>query len=1161
MPSTKACLHALSLLALLAAAQPAQAAVASLVRDITPQGGDTTSPVNPVQLAVATGRLYFAAYDDERGYELWTSDGTVGGTEVLATCPGKCNSSPLLVGATRDLSFWMMGDPSALWRSDGTRAGTFPLIGDVLFSAAGNRWAVRGEVLFFLRCEGLPGCALWRTDGTPAGTREVLDLPFRQMALAGGRVLLATANELWRLDPGSETPARVAQVGEIGPTFVVQGRLLMVVSTTSEGDELWSSDGTAAGTRALTRFANRDPFGHQGTFVATGRRLYFVADDIEHGNELWASDGTPGGTRRITEFGYYFPFKDGFLPATLQEIGERVVFGATDGLPDTLQLWTTDGRPESTTKLSQPCPRECNLENGPYRTARVGNAVLFIAVDDAHGIELWTTDGTPKGTRLLRDLCPGSCDSDPAFIPAADGGVYLTAQNHVWRSDGTAAGTRRLTRQPLQWYDILRPQITAVGGKTYLKLGDSSFGRLGLLENGEVVPLTFGSGLGSGSDLQGLFAQGDVLHFVVGSGSESGLWRSAGSAATTRLTSREVSSMEAAVAAGGVVYFFDDQSTLWRVTDDGALRVADTTDTYGEASVTAAALGSHLYFDVFRDGVAELWRTDGTTAGTVSVLTFPEDWTVGFVAAAGGRLYIRLYDAPNGIIRLWTSDGTAAGTRGILVLPPYEGLRNRFVHLGGVDYFVSSRGVNFEFSRLWRTDGTTAGTHEVPLATEPFHVADVIAHDGSLVLLAEEYDDNGFAKTNLALWRVDGDTAVRLRTFGKHPLGRTLRLVSAGGLVLFTADDGEHGLELWATDGTSAGTRLVRDIARGPFSAGVSGLTVAGGKVFFTAQDNVHGIELWESDGTGAGTRMVHDVAPGPRSSAPTELTPGHGRLYFTADDALVGRELWTLPLIGGSGCQPSAHVLCLQGGRFRVEASWRDFQANTGEGTAVGLTGDTGYFWFFDPANAEVIVKVLDGRGLNGHFWVFYGALTTVEYALTVTDTQTGVTQRYANPLGHLASVGDTTGFGPAGAFATWRAPLQTASLATLTPVRGWTSPAAAAEACVPGPRRLCLNGGRFAVEAAWKDFSGKTGKGTAVPLSADTGYLWFFDAANVEVLVKVLDGTPLNGNFWVFYGALSSVEYTLTVTDTRTGEVREYRNASGQFASVADTGAFPGR
>ncbi len=77
-----------------------------------------------------------------------------------------------------------------------------------------------------------------------------------------------------------------------------------------------------------------------------------------------------------------------------------------------------------------------------------------------------------------------------------------------------------------------------------------------------------------------------------------------------------------------------------------------------------------------------------------------------------------------------------------------------------------------------------------------------------------------------------------------------------------------------------------------------------------------------------------------------------------------------------------------------------------------MGLTPDTGYFWFFDDDNVEVMLKVLDGRGINGKFWVFYGALSDVEYSLTVTDTQTGRVKTYANPQGRFASVGDTAAF-----------------------------------------------------------------------------------------------------------------------------------------------------
>jgi hypothetical protein len=113
----------------------------------------------------------------------------------------------------------------------------------------------------------------------------------------------------------------------------------------------------------------------------------------------------------------------------------------------------------------------------------------------------------------------------------------------------------------------------------------------------------------------------------------------------------------------------------------------------------------------------------------------------------------------------------------------------------------------------------------------------------------------------------------------------------------------------------------------------------------------------------------------------------------------------------------------------------------------------------------------------------------------------------------------------------------------------------------CTPGTTTLCLNDGRFKVEVAWQDFQGNAGIGQAIPMAGgDTGAFWFFDEANVELVVKVLDGQGVNDHFWVFYGALSNVEYTLTVRDTSTGELKTYHNPAGQLASVGDTSAFMG-
>jgi len=102
-------------------------------------------------------------------------------------------------------------------------------------------------------------------------------------------------------------------------------------------------------------------------------------------------------------------------------------------------------------------------------------------------------------------------------------------------------------------------------------------------------------------------------------------------------------------------------------------------------------------------------------------------------------------------------------------------------------------------------------------------------------------------------------------------------------------------------------------------------------------------------------------------------------------------------------------------------------------------------------------------------------------------------------------------------------------------------------------------LNGGRFQARVTWRAPGyPPANAGQAVPLTSDTGAFWFFSNGNLELVLKVVDGRPLNGKFWVFYGALSNVEYTITVTDTVTGTVKIYFNPAGQQASVADTAAF---
>jgi hypothetical protein len=292
----------------------------------------------------------------------------------------------------------------------------------------------------------------------------------------------------------------------------------------------------------------------------------------------------------------------------------------------------------------------------------------------------------------------------------------------------------------------------------------------------------------------------------------------------------------------------------------------------------------------------------------------------------------------------------------------------------------------------------------------------------------------------------------------------------------------------------------------------------------------------------------------GAAATDPAGIVP----LTQTATQALrVSNTQVDTATVGARQCT-AGPTMCLTQERFRVMVDWRTNQGDFGLGEAEQLTGDTGYFWFFNPANVEVVLKVLDASSFSNFLWLFYGALSNVQYEITAVDSETGRIQSYFNPQGNFASVGDTTAF-PDVALAPELEPAAPPQTALLLPWEAAIAPVTPAMAtCTPTATSLCL-GGRFTVEVSFVA-NGEAGIGQAEMLTEDTGFFWFFSPTNVEVVLKVLDATSFSGFFWVFYGALSNVEYEITVTDTMTGNTRTYSNPQGNFASVGDTQALPG-
>ena len=111
--------------------------------------------------------------------------------------------------------------------------------------------------------------------------------------------------------------------------------------------------------------------------------------------------------------------------------------------------------------------------------------------------------------------------------------------------------------------------------------------------------------------------------------------------------------------------------------------------------------------------------------------------------------------------------------------------------------------------------------------------------------------------------------------------------------LFFRANDGVHGDELWKTDGTELGTVLIKDIFAGPVLSYPNELTAFNGSVFFAASDGLNGSELWKTDGTETGTILVKDINVGTGRSSPNRFFVSGSYLYFVADDGVHGDELW----------------------------------------------------------------------------------------------------------------------------------------------------------------------------------------------------------------------------------------------------------------------------
>jgi large repetitive protein len=808
--------------------------------------------------------------------------------------------------------------------------------------------AALGDVLYFAASDPAHGVELWRSDGTAAGTYRLTDV-------CAGRC--------------SASPAAITVFG---------GRLYFSADDGFAGRELWTSDGTAGSERRVRDVCAGPCGAGPRTLAPAGDRLLFVAAPGAR-RQFWSTDGTRGGTVRVKTLCTAAEGHDCTFDTTLRSIGARALF-TLNGV-----LWVSDGTAAGTLPLSEVVGGVLLPLTSPFVTV-AGGGFAFFWTSEA----LWRTDGTAGGTvRLaaLDDLVTNRNQVPVAVRQAMwNGALYaVLGGGELVRSDGTPAGTTRIATFR-SGYDVL--DLTPLPSALLFAVDEGSAPRSLWRTQGTAATTarvaTVGEGEGAGF-IDGMAALGDRAVLVVSRplGDAAGLWVTDGTAAGTAplAAAGESRGLGGLAAAGPRLFFVKSDGPaavrLWSTdgTEAGTREVRDFGAGPGSSGPLAqAALGSFLLFSAETSGVdAPLFVSDGTAAGT-RVVSDAASWASGFTRV-GGRVFFPAFglDVPDGSFTakgLWSSDGTRAGT---VQVSPVLGFQSPSPFGGGLLFAAvreaSPFGADIE---LWRSDGTRRGTALVedidPRRVDTgFHHICVGASSspgpgvvvaGRLLFAADDgvhgrepWVSDGTARGTRLLADVDPlrspapppdcedapndgppDTGLP-----SDPAG----FVRFRGGALFAADDGVHGRELWVSDGTAAGTRLVADLLPGPLGASPHDLTPFGNAVYFFARTAGAGEALWQSDGTAAGTVLVRDLAlgglpswgrgllaagdrlffalynettgaelgssrgdsgstalvadlrPGPAGSAPQSLTAVRGVLVFAADDGASGLEPW----------------------------------------------------------------------------------------------------------------------------------------------------------------------------------------------------------------------------------------------------------------------------
>ncbi|MDB5391591.1 MAG: hypothetical protein JWM11_7237 [Planctomycetaceae bacterium] len=508
-------------------------------------------------------------------------------------------------------------------------------------------------------------------------------------------------------------------------------------------------------------------------------------------------------------------------------------------------------------------------DSAPQQFTNLNGTLYFTATDGVHGVELWKSDGTTAGTVQVKDINPGAGNSNPGSLTVVNSSLYFTANDgtsgvELWKSDGTAAGTTLVKDIAAGSISSGPTYLTNVNGTLYFQADDSTTG--------------------------------------------AELWKSDGTSAGTVMV-KEInvgstgSNPSYITNVNGTLYFAaSDDATgeeLWKSngTAAGTVLVKDIfsgTDSYGNANnsnpVNLTNVNGTLYFTAANSASqSELWKSDGTSSGTVLVKDLDAatgSYSPSSLTNVNGTLFFGALDS-NGGGEFWKSNGSASGT---VRLKDFGGgsyyAVTYLTNVNGTVYFEAGDHAGSE--ELWKSDGTSGGTDMVK-NLYPGAVASYLSD-----------------------------------------------LTNVNGTLYFTADDGVHGPELWKSNGAAAGTVMVKDLVSGSNGSYPSYLINLNGTLFFEASTAAAGDELWHLADS--------NLAPTDISLSTTSIAENNAANAaigtLSATDANAG-DTFTYSLVTGTGSTDNASF-SISGNTLKIVPS-ANFEAQSSYSILVQVADQGG--------------------------------------------------------------------------------------------------------------------------------------------------------------------------------------------------------------------------